>query len=241
MILAPLRSSPRRLAIAGLVAWLAAGCSVPTNPPTPTPTAVPTLPPTAPAYTLGPSPTGCPTSAPSPMAAGTTATVKFSTNYGDITIKVKADMGPNAAGAFVALAQCGYYNDVLFHRIVAGFVIQAGDGTNARLPNLVPDKMGQGGPSWTIQDDKVSAKYVRGMLAMANTGAGNSASSQFFIVLADAADTSLTGAKEPYAQFGNVTAGMDVVDKIALVPVGGDSGDQALLPVVITGTTVTTP
>jgi cyclophilin family peptidyl-prolyl cis-trans isomerase len=228
MILAALSSSPRRLAAVGLVAWLAAGCAVPTNPPTPSPTAIPTLEPTAPAYSLGPTPTGCPTSTPAPMAAGSTATVTFTTNYGTIVIKVTADMGPNAAGAFVALARCGYYDNVLFHRIAPGFVIQGGDGTNARLPDLNPDKMGQGGPSWTILDDKVSAKYVRGMVAMANTGAGS-------------ADASLTGAKEPYAQFGMVTSGMDVVDKIALVPTGGDSQDQALLPVVITGTTVTTP
>jgi cyclophilin family peptidyl-prolyl cis-trans isomerase len=131
---------------------------------------------------------------------------------------------------------------VLFHRIVPQFVIQAGDGTNARLPNVDPNKWGQGGPSWTITDDKVTKPYVRGMLAMANTGAANSASSQFFIVLDDSAQTTLGAAdKNNYAQFGNVTTGMDVVDKIAAIPTGGDSGDLALQPAVITSVTVTTP
>jgi peptidyl-prolyl cis-trans isomerase B (cyclophilin B) len=241
MTLAALTSSPRRLATVGLVAWLVAACAVPTNPPTPSPTAMPTIPPTAPAYSLGPTPVDCPTAAPPALAAGTTATVRFNTNYGQIVIKVDASMGPHAAAAFLALAQCGYYNNVLVHRIAPGFVIQAGDGQYARLPNFDPDKMGQGGPGWSIPGDKVSAPYVRGMVAMANTGAGDSASSQFFIVLADSADSSLTGATEPYAQFGTVTSGMDTVDKIALVPTGGDSQDQALLPVVITGTTVTMP
>ena len=241
MILAAL-PSPRRLATAGLVAWLVAACAVPTNAPTPTPTPLPTIPATAPAYTLGPTPGTCPTAAPAAMAAGSTATVTMKTNFGTIVIKVEASLGANAAGAFVALAQCGYYNNVLFHRIVPQFVIQAGDGTYARMPSPEPDKWGTGGPAWTVTDDKVTTPYKRGMLAMANTGAVNSGSSQFFIVLDDSAQTTLGAAdKNNYAQFGNVTSGMDVVDKIAAIPTGGDSGDLALEPAVITSVTVTTP
>jgi cyclophilin family peptidyl-prolyl cis-trans isomerase len=247
MTLAALTTSPRRLATVGLVAWLAAACAVPTNPPTPSPTALPTLPPTAPAYSLGPTPFDCPTSAPAAMVAGATATVTFTTNFGQIVIKVDANSAPNAAGAFVALARCGYYNNVMFHRIIAGFMVQAGDGQYARMPNYDVAKWGSGGPGWTIPDDKAPAKYVRGMVCLANTGAGNSASSQFFIVLDDTADSSLSAAKEPYAQFGTVTSGMDTVDKIAAVPVGGEpepnSGPQSmpLQPIVITNTTVTMP
>ncbi len=247
MTLAPI-SLPRRFAIVGLVAWLAAACSVPTNSPTPTPTAEPSVPAiSGPSYTLGPTMGTCPTSAPAAMAAGTTATVTLHTNYGDIVIKVDASLGPNAAGAFVALAQCGYYNNVLFHRIVPGFVIQAGDGQYARLPDLVPDKMGQGGPSWTIQDDKVTTTYKRGTVAMARkSGVNNSGNSQFFIVLSDSASSSLASANN-YAIFGNVTAGMNVVDAIAKVPVGGDPADaqsspeMPIYPVVITGATVAMP
>jgi cyclophilin family peptidyl-prolyl cis-trans isomerase len=242
MTLARLSSSPRRLATVGLVAWLVAACAVPTNPPTPSPTPLPTIPAAAPSYTLGPAPSGCPTSAPAALSAGTTATVTMTTNYGNIVIKVDATLGPNAAGAFVALARCGYYDNVLFHRVKPGFVIQAGDGMYARLPSLTPDKFGQGGPGWTIQDDTVTTTYVRGMLAMANLGSANSGNSQFFIVLDDSAQSSLGAATtNNYAQFGNVTSGMDVVDKIALVPLGGDSGDMPLQPAVITSTTVTIP
>ncbi|MGD0020236.1 MAG: peptidylprolyl isomerase [Candidatus Limnocylindrales bacterium] len=243
MTLASLSSSPRRLATVGLVAWLVAACAVPTNAPTPSPTSMPTIPPAGPAYTLGPTPGDCPTSAPAPMAAGSTATVTMTTNFGTIVIKADGSLGANAAGAFTALARCGYYNNVVFHRVAPKFVIQAGDGQYARLPNYDPDKWGQGGPSWTIPDDKVTTKYVRGTVAMARKGGqDNSGSSQFFIVLDDSAQTSLgASTANNYAIIGTVTSGMDVVDKIALVPVGGDTGDVPLQVVVITGTTVTTP
>jgi cyclophilin family peptidyl-prolyl cis-trans isomerase len=245
MILAHIPSSLRRLGTVGLVALLVAACAVPTNPPTSTPTVEPTIPPAAPAYTLAPTPGTCPTAAPAAMAAGSTATVTMTTNFGTIVIKVDASLGPIAAGTFVALASCGYYNNILFHRVVPGFVIQAGDGQYGRLPNINPDKMGQGGPTWTITDDKVTTPYKRGTLAMANTGNANSASSQFFIVLSDSSWTSTTPTT--YSIFGNVTSGLDVVDKIAAVPLGGEPADanspqtMPIQPVVITGTTVATP
>jgi cyclophilin family peptidyl-prolyl cis-trans isomerase len=245
MILASLSSSPRRLATVGVIALLAAACAVPVSPPTPSPTPEPTIPPAAPAYTLGPTPGNCPTSDPASMAPGTTATVTMTTNFGTIVIKVDASLGANSAGAFVALASCGYYNNVLFHRVVPGFVIQAGDGEYARLPDFNPDMMGQGGPGWTIPDDAVTTTYKRGTVAIANMGTANTGSSQFFIVLSDSSWTSTTPTT--YSIIGNVTSGMDVVDKIALVPLGGDPGatdapqDMPTVPVVITGTTVTTP
>jgi peptidyl-prolyl cis-trans isomerase B (cyclophilin B) len=239
MTLATLSSS-RRLATLGLVAWLVAACAAPTNPPTPTPTLEPTIPPTAPAYTLAPTPSNCPTTTPAPMAAGTTATVTMTTNYGTIVIKVDASLGPNAAGVFTALARCGYYNNVLFHRVAADFVLQAGDGQYARLPNITVAKFGQGGPGWTVTDDPVKTAYKRGTLAIANTGSPNSGSSQFFIVLADDSWTK-AGASATYSIFGNVTSGLDVVDKISKVALGGDDGSIPIVPVVITGTAVTTP
>jgi cyclophilin family peptidyl-prolyl cis-trans isomerase len=244
MILAPATSSARRLATVGLLALLLGGCStVPNVTATPSPTAGVTIPPTAPAYTLAPAPSGCPTAAPAAMSA--TATVTMSTNFGTIVIKVNGALGANAAGTFVALAQCGYYNNVVFHRIVKGFVIQTGDGTYARLPTVTPSKMGTGGPGWTIQDDKVTTAYKRGTVAMANTGAANSASSQFFIVLSDTAWSATTPTT--YAILGNVSSGLDVVDRIAQVPTGGEPGSDGspasmpLEPIVITGTTVTMP
>ncbi len=252
MILARLNSlrrlaSVRRLTAGVLVALLFAGCSVPTAEPTPSPTAPPTIPPTTPPYTLGPAPTGCPTSAPAAMTSGT-ATVTMTTNFGNIVIKVDSSLGPNAAGAFVALSRCGYYDNVLFHRVVPAFIIQGGDGEFGRLPSFVPSQMGQGGPGWNIQDDKVTTTYKRGTVAMARTSAANSANAQFFIVLDDSAQTSLgDSTTNNYAIVGTVTSGMDVVDRIAEIPLGGEPGPNGeppsmpLQPAVITSTTVATP
>jgi cyclophilin family peptidyl-prolyl cis-trans isomerase len=243
----------RRLATVGLVAMLLAGCtSIPVVTPAPTPTLPPTLPPTTPAYTLGPTmaPDACPTSAPAAFTG--TATVTMTTNYGDMVIKVDGSLGANAAGAFLALAKCGYYNNIIFHRVIPTFVIQAGDGTYARLPNLgAPARFGTGGPTWTITDDPVKVAYKRGTIAMANKGSGapNSGNSQFFMVLAD---DSFPAGTTGYSIFGNVTSGLDVMDKIANVPTGGEpSVDQTtgqstpsqvpLSPIVITSTLVTTP
>ena len=251
MTLVPSQFRARRLATVGLVALLVAGCTaIPTVTPTPSPTALPTIPPTTPPYTLGPtlspSPNGCPTAAPAAFTG--TATVTITTNFGNIVIKVDGSLGANAAGSFVALARCGYYNNVIFHRVVAGFIIQSGDGSYAREPNLTFSKMGLGGPDWKVQDDKVTTTYKRGTVSLARTGAANSGNSQFFIVLADSAQTSLGAATaNNYAIFGSVTTGMDVVDRIASVPVGGEPDAQGnpatmpLEPIVITSTLVTTP
>jgi len=247
MILARLSSSPRRLATVGLVALLFAGCSTPTASPTPSPTAPPTNPPTTPPYTLGPEPSACPTTAPAAMTGGT-ATVTMTTNFGNIVVKVDSSLGANAAGAFVALARCGYYDNVIFHRVVAKFILQGGDGQYARLPSFQPDKMGQGGPGWTIKDDKVTTTYKRGTVAMARTSEADSANTQFFIVLDDSAQAALGDTStNNYAIFGTVTSGMDVVDRIAQIPLGGETGPNGeppsmpLQPAVITSTAVTTP
>ena len=251
MTLVPRQFRARRLATVGIVALLLAGCTaVPTVTPTPSPTTLPTVPPTTPPYTLGPtispSPNGCPTATPAAFTG--TATVTMTTNFGNIVIKVDGSLGANAAGSFVALARCGYYNNVIFHRVIPGFVIQSGDGTYAREPNLTLSKMGVGGPDWKVQDDKVTTTYKRGTVSMARTGAVNSGTSQFFIVLDDSAQKSLGATTaNNYAIFGSVTTGMDVVDRIALVPLGGESGPNGepgsmpLQPIVITSTLVTTP
>jgi cyclophilin family peptidyl-prolyl cis-trans isomerase len=234
----------RRFAALGLAAMLFAGCAqIPAVSPSASPTPLPTVAPTTPPFSLAPSPSGCPTSAPAPLSG--TATVTMVTNFGNIVIKVDSALGPNAAGDFVALARCGYYNNVIFHRIVPDFVIQAGDGTYGREPNVDLSKVGQGGADWTITDDSVSTDYVRGTVAfgeMANTP--NSANSQFFIVLADNAFAPGTTA---YPIFGTVSSGMDVADRIAQVPTGGTPesgsgmGSTPLEPIVIEATTVTTP
>ncbi len=146
----------------------------------------------------------CPTSQPEPLPAGETRTVTIDTDKGSIAIKVEADLSPIAAGNFVALAGCGFYDGVVFHRVVPGFVIQGGDPTGT----------GGGGPGYEIQDETVTATYGRGTVAMARTTQPNSVGSQFFIVLDDAARSALASANT-YQIIGTVAAGMDAVDAIA--------------------------
>ena len=168
----------------------------------------------------------CPTSQPPPLPAGETRTVTIETGKGSIAIKIQADLSPIAAGNFVALASCGYYDGVVFHRVVPGFVIQGGDPTGS----------GGGGPGYAIQDEPVTAIYSRGTVAMARTTEPNSVGSQFFIVLDDAARAALASANT-YQIIGTVSAGMDAVDAIAA------AADRELpsSPVAMTRVTVTNP
>ena len=140
----------------------------------------------------------------------------------------------------MALAQCGYYTNVVFHRLVPGFVIQAGDGQFGRSPNVVAARVGQGGPGYTIADEAVVGDYVRGTVAMARTPDPHSQGSQFFICLDD-----LSGSLDKaggYVILGHVTSGMDVVDTIAAEPNSGQAtGNQALKPEPMTSVTVATP
>lgn len=175
----------------------------------------------------------CPIAQSAPLPAGETRTVTIKTSKGDIVVQVKADLGPIAAGNFVALASCGFYDGVTFHRTApqsdgSPFVIQGGD----------PLGTGGGGPGYTIADDPVTTHYARGTVAMANTGDAHSAGSQFFIVLQDSADSALTGAPAPYAIFGTVTSGMDVADAIYDASNGQE---YPASPIAMTSVTVSNP
>ena len=172
----------------------------------------------------------CPTAEPEPLPAGETRSVAISTSEGDITMQIEADLSPIAAGNFVALADCGFYDGVVFHRLVPGFVIQGGDPTGT----------GTGGPGYTISDEPVTAEYGRGTVAMARTSAPDSVGSQFFIVLDDAAAEALA-AYNTYQIIGTVTEGMDVVDAIAAMPNSGEPNNAALQPVAMDSVTVSTP
>ncbi|HET7028737.1 MAG TPA: peptidylprolyl isomerase [Candidatus Limnocylindrales bacterium] len=159
------------------------------------------------------APAGCPTSQPAPLSAGQTRSVTVHTAQGTIVIRVEASLSPVAAGNFVALASCGYYDGVVFHRVVPGFVIQGGDGQFGRADRLGAH-VGAGGPGYTIADEPVTATYGRGVVAMARSSQPHSEGSQFFIVLSDEARESLESANT-YAIFGHVTSGMEVADAIA--------------------------
>ena len=223
------RSLRRPVALAGAVALLLGACSggatsVPSHAPSPATSA-------AAAAIAG----SCPTSAPAPMAAADTATVTLATAKGTIVIKVTGSLGPKAAGNFVALAECGFFDGVVFHRLMPGFVIQSGDGQFGREPNMDTGLVGKGGPGYAFANDPVTTPYLRGTVAMANSGPDTNGS-QFFICLVD-----LATMPPDYSIFGAVASGMDVVDAIAAMPNGGGQEGLALQPVAITKATVTRP
>lgn len=194
-----------------------------------TPTPAPTHP--GPTY-----PPGCPTEQPAPLAADDVRTVTIETDKGDITMKIDGKLSPIATGNFVTLAECGYYDNVVFHRVVPGFVIQGGDGQFGRSPEVIPGLAGTGGPPYRLKDDPVTTKYKRGTVAMARTAEPDSAGSQFFIVLDDAAEQPLASANT-YQIMGEVTSGMEAVDAIAAAADAENPTD----PVVMNKVTVTKP
>ncbi|MFM8279666.1 MAG: peptidylprolyl isomerase [Candidatus Limnocylindrus sp.] len=174
---------------------------------------------------------GCPSEQPAALTNHEEFDIEMRTSMGKITLHLAADNSPIAVGNFVALASCGFYDDVIFHRIATmqdgtPFVIQGGD----------PLGTGKGGPGYLIDDEPVIGTYRRGTVAMARTSEPNSQGSQFFIVLSDAAAGPLEQART-YAILGEVSAGMDTVDAISQVPLAG--GTQPIDPVVIESVSVT--
>ena len=125
---------------------------------------------------------------------------------GQIQLELYPDVAPESVKNFISLANSGYYDGLIFHRVILGFMIQGGD----------PDGRGTGGPGYSIKGEfaangvKNDISHVRGVISMARAKPFDSAGSQFFIVQADS--TYLDGQ---YAAFGRVTSGLDVVDKIA--------------------------
>ena len=124
------------------------------------------------------------------------------TSKGDIDLDLFADKTPVTVNNFVHLARTDFYNGTIFHRVIAGFMIQGGD----------PLGDGTGGPGYTFNDEPIEGEYSRGTVAMANSGP-NSNGSQFFIMHQD------YDLPKNYVIFGKVSKGLDVVDKIATAPV----------------------
>ena len=154
------------------------------------------------------------------LQADTSYSAILHTNHGDISIDFLADRSPLTVNNFVTLARDGYYDGVVFHRVVPGFVIQGGDPTGT----------GRGGPGYEFRDElEGDGSYARGTVAMANAGP-NTNGSQFFICLDD---VSLPHA---YTIFGEVTDGMDAVDAIAASPRQGErpNTDAVIETVTIT-------
>ena len=176
--------------------------------------------------------TNCPTAQPPAAPADQTRVVTIETVKGKFQITLKAHLSPIAVGNFAALAACGYYDGVVFHRVATlpdgtPFVIQGGD----------PTGKGTGGPGYEIQDEPVTTPYVRGTVAMARTAAPNSVGSQFFVVLDDK-DQSVLASANTYQIIGSVTTGMETVDAIYAA-----AGGQELPadPVAMTKVTISNP
>ena len=126
-----------------------------------------------------------------------------------IKMELYPEIAPNTVANFVSLASKGYYDGLIFHRVIPGFMIQGGDPTGT----------GMGGPGYTIKGEfarngyrENTLRHTRGVISMARSGMPNSAGSQFFIMHADAPH--LDGS---YAAFGKVTEGIETVDEIASV------------------------
>ena len=150
-------------------------------------------------------------------------TVTIETNCGSVAITLDPKQSPHATAAFASLAKSGFFDDTTFHRIVPGFVIQGGDPTGS----------GTGGPGFsTLDPPRPTARYTRGVVAMAKTGAEppGTAGSQFFVVTADDA-----GLPPDYAVIGTVTKGLPVVMRIGAL---GNAQEQPTQPVVISRTTL---
>jgi cyclophilin family peptidyl-prolyl cis-trans isomerase len=150
----------------------------------------------------------------------------LATDKGDIEIELFTDSAPKAAANFTDLARKGFYDDVVFHRVIPGFVIQGGDGQYGKKAKLDTNRVGTGGPGYKFADEPVKGEYARGAVAMANSGP-NTNGSQFFICHQD------LGGKLPknYTLFGQVTRGLDVVDAIAAGRTG--AGDRPVEPVAV--------
>jgi cyclophilin family peptidyl-prolyl cis-trans isomerase len=196
------------------------------------------------------SPTGCPTAA--PTAAQATAILADArravvvTNLGSFTIQLQPDPAPIATANFVSLARCGFYAQLTFHRVLAGFIAQAGDPRTRTNHSPAPGP-GEAGPGYhfDVELPPPGEVYDAYVVAMANamqfdpvsgeiTGGRDTNGSQFFIDL-----QSLVGRLRPYYTIiGKVTEGTDVVDAIGAVPVNDPTDGLPLNPIVIQSVTI---
>lgn len=150
------------------------------------------------------------------------ATIKVK-DFGTITLKLYPEMAPNTVNNFITLANSGFYDGLIFHRVIEGFMIQGGD----------PEGIGTGGPGYAIEGEfskngheENTLSHVKGVISMARSNSPNSAGSQFFIMSADG--TYLDGQ---YAAFGEVIEGIEVVEAIEKVETGNE--DKPVQDIVI--------
>jgi cyclophilin family peptidyl-prolyl cis-trans isomerase len=150
------------------------------------------------------------------------------TSCGEIVIELDPSVAPQTVNSFVFLAESGYFDGTAAHRVVPGFVIQAGD----------PEASGRGGPGYAIPDEAPAPDFVyeKGMVAMANAGPGTSGS-QFFVMLDDVQFP----PEFRFNFFGRLVDGQDTIDRIAALPLGANPGGEVSTPletVYIEGVTI---
>lgn len=216
-----------RLAPLALVALLFAGCGGDSTVPATTAATI-EVPPASSGCPLAEQPAPKPgggQSAPSAtLDAARTYTLTFATNCGSFAVTLDPELAPRTTASLVALARAGFFDGTIFHRIVPGFVIQGGD----------PTQNGEGGPGYkTVDPPPSDSRYVKGVVAMAKTGAEppGTSGSQFFVVTGED-----VGLPPDYAIVGTVTAGLDVVESIG--ELGDPATERPLQPVVIDKVTV---
>lgn len=155
--------------------------------------------------------------------------VTFETNQGTIKAELFPEVAPNTVNNFISLVKHGFYDGLIFHRVIPGFMIQGGD----------PQGTGMGGPSYSIKGEFIMNNFnnellhKRGVLSMARSQSPNSAGSQFFIMVDDAPHLNAQ-----YASFGQVIEGMEAVDKI--VAAQRDYNDRPLENQIMEKVTVET-
>lgn len=162
------------------------------------------------------------------MGQSTEKVAVLKTSAGEIDIRFFPDLAPNHVKNFLDLAQQGFYNGTKFHRVIPGFMIQGGD-PNTKAGD--PESWGTGGSPNRLKAEFSSVPHRRGIVSMARSNDPNSASSQFFIVVADS-----TFLDNNYTVFGQVTKGMDVADKIVSAPRGRN--DRPNSPTTIESVTI---
>jgi len=138
----------------------------------------------------------------------TKATVE--TSFGNIVFRLLPDIAPETVRNFAKLAQSGFYDGTLFHRVIPGFMIQGGDPNTKSADK---SRWGMGGPGYAIKAEFNPRSHLRGIVSMARATDPDSAGSQFFIVTADS-----TFLDRQYTVFGEVVEGMNVADKIVNLP-----------------------
>jgi cyclophilin family peptidyl-prolyl cis-trans isomerase len=214
-----LEENVKNTALAAAVALIAFACAAPTA----TETATTDTTATAVAETATPEPTPTPTPEEKPMSSYENKIAEIHTGKGVITVRFYPDKAPNHVRNFIDLAEQGFYNGTKFHRIIPGFMIQGGD-PNTKTADT--STWGMGGSGKNVKAEFNDIHHKRGILSMARSQHPDSASSQFFVTVADAGFLD-----NNYTVFGEVLSGMEVADQIVNAPRGAQ--DRPNDPVAI--------